>query len=154
MTICSLDIPLQVLIRPFFNSNIRSCKPVLQRLLIIPHLSLAATYFVKYCHLLVLQMRAFTDWEPWWLSNWGFNHMSKVTRGQVSVELRRSIKFDQKADYTSHARGSECDILVYLLMWVFPSWQHASSTEEKWFLTKFTEYGFYVILYKNTLHQW
>lgn len=148
MTICSLDIPLQVLIRPAFNSNIRSCKPVLQWLLIIPATSLlTATYSVKYCHLLVLQKRALTDrGEPRWLSNESFNQMSKVTRGQVSVELSRSGKYDPKAVYMSHARGSECTYFIYVLL-------SSTISGSRMILKKMLRVEFYVILNKEPLHR-
>lgn len=83
MTICSLDIPLQVLIRPLFS--VLNCKPVLQWLLISsPTSTLTDTYSVKYCHLLALKIRAFDREGPLVAQDdWGSKHMSKQVIWEV-----------------------------------------------------------------------
>lgn len=61
MTIYSLDIPLQVLIRLFFPpiSDRRSCKAVCIGCWSSPTSPLHAAYSVKYCHLLVFWTRVY-----------------------------------------------------------------------------------------------
>lgn len=105
VTICSSDIPLQVLIRPFFspsplNSNMWSCKPVLQWLLTSPHLLAPKPPPRSPPHILWntaiswRNERGLPHTPGLAQQKRGFNHVSKATRGQVSAELSRSIKFD------------------------------------------------------------
>lgn len=118
MILCSLDIPLQVLTRPFYIIlNRGCCKLVLQWLLIIPHHLLSASCYM-FCEILPSLGTSYEGLyrcgSPGSSDDSGFNQMSKATRGQVSVERSQNMKFDPNANCKSHARGLACDIFVYL----------------------------------------